>query len=1049
MADSEGKKNQGPLNRLLYKAESFLNYEGPKGIRPFHVALLLVLIAASVLAGALVRLESSELPFADRIASSHIDNLIVQDAAASVSERSPNLPQEYVDRQVQDVLQKAREENQYSFSSGVFRGQSIPNITAQKLAVAESIRSGFQDEQGVAYLPDIDTYYWFRYAENFVETGEIADEIRDGRRFDNHQLAPLGVEMSYPLYAYSIGLFHKIAGKPVALIMGKPESLTLSFAFFPVFLMGLVSLLVFLAVRVVAGSMAGFFSALIVGIHPNLMGRTLFGRGDTDAFVIFLAVMVTFCAVKAFASSDFRWKIFWAVLGGLSVGIYSNSWPGWWWIFLLVLGSFGLSLGLSIIYQVGVKNLSKDFKIFEVDYRKVFRDFKSSVLDAKESIAMVAAYLFSSFVFTVIISGIWRFLSVLAPFNFVNIKDPVSGTSLPNVLRTVAELSEGSLGQGIQSLGGVFVFVLAVAGLAFMLARDFLYSDRHRKSFKKNFAKNIFFVILVGFWLGIILLTVTKGVRFTILAVPAFSIGLGLAFGIFGEAVASGLKSFLNIRRSAAVPAAFVIMGMLLFFLAANDMRAESYVAAGNDIPIVNDAWTKVLTDIKQNSQEDAIITSWWDFGHHFKQIADRPVTFDGATQTEPQAHWVGRMLSTSDEAEAVGILRMMNCGARKGTDLIQEKLGDSAKAFILTKRIIVEGRAEARTILLGSGFSGQEADEVLERTHCSPPESFVIASEDMVGKAGVWGHFGAWNFTRADIAKSIQGKSLDESVGYMTSKFGIPDKEAEEIFYEVQLLIDETSLDNWISPWPGFAHTESGCLKKDGKVTCQSGIQADLEKGEAVVSAEDGSSPRSLSYLSRDGFVRKEFEGSSLPYSLLVFPEGKSSYAVLLAHPEIVDGVFTRMFFLEGHGLKCFERFASETSMLGARIHAWKADWSCGQINVISGLGSGAAAGDTVTLHYVGYFDNLSVFDSTVFGYDQKNLSPEDYDLSDASLNTPFDFALGEGRVIEGFEKGVLGMKTGEEKTIAVPPEEGYTYPTHDLYNKTLNFRVRVVKIT
>src|SRR3989338_9936500 len=96
-----------------------------------------------------------------------------------------------------------------------------------------------------------------------------------------------------------------------------------------------------------------------------------------------------------------------------------------------------------------------------------------------------------------------------------------------------------------------------------------------------------------------------------------------------------------------------------------------------NDVPLINDAWYKALTRINENSQEDAIITSWWDFGHHFKVIADRAVTFDGTTQSTPQAHWVGRLLSTSSEKEAIGILRMLNCGAEQGTQRINEEIHD------------------------------------------------------------------------------------------------------------------------------------------------------------------------------------------------------------------------------------------------------------------------------------------------------------------------------------------------------------------------------------
>jgi FKBP-type peptidyl-prolyl cis-trans isomerase 2 len=63
---------------------------------------------------------------------------------------------------------------------------------------------------------------------------------------------------------------------------------------------------------------------------------------------------------------------------------------------------------------------------------------------------------------------------------------------------------------------------------------------------------------------------------------------------------------------------------------------------------------------------------------------------------------------------------------------------------------------------------------------------------------------------------------------------------------------------------------------------------------------------------------------------------------------------------------------------------------------------------GDEVKVHYSGKFEDGTVFDSSK---DKK----------------PFQFTVGGGKVIPGFEKGVIGMETGTSKTITVPPEEGY----------------------
>jgi len=60
------------------------------------------------------------------------------------------------------------------------------------------------------------------------------------------------------------------------------------------------------------------------------------------------------------------------------------------------------------------------------------------------------------------------------------------------------------------------------------------------------------------------------------------------------------------------------------------------------------------------------------------------------------------------------------------------------------------------------------------------------------------------------------------------------------------------------------------------------------------------------------------------------------------------------------------------------------------------------------------------------------------------------FSFTVGSGQVIPGFDKNVLGMKAGEEKTFTVLPKDGYGETgTHELAGKTLVFTVKIASIT
>lgn len=72
-------------------------------------------------------------------------------------------------------------------------------------------------------------------------------------------------------------------------------------------------------------------------------------------------------------------------------------------------------------------------------------------------------------------------------------------------------------------------------------------------------------------------------------------------------------------------------------------------------------------------------------------------------------------------------------------------------------------------------------------------------------------------------------------------------------------------------------------------------------------------------------------------------------------------------------------------------------------------GSGEEAKAGDRVSVHYVGTLENGEKFDSS------------------RDRGTPFDFNLGAGEVIQGWDIGVAGMKIGEVKKLTIPSALGY----------------------
>ncbi|NQV41325.1 MAG: FKBP-type peptidyl-prolyl cis-trans isomerase [Candidatus Marinimicrobia bacterium] len=77
--------------------------------------------------------------------------------------------------------------------------------------------------------------------------------------------------------------------------------------------------------------------------------------------------------------------------------------------------------------------------------------------------------------------------------------------------------------------------------------------------------------------------------------------------------------------------------------------------------------------------------------------------------------------------------------------------------------------------------------------------------------------------------------------------------------------------------------------------------------------------------------------------------------------------------------------------------------------IDEVVGTGNSPQSGEGVMVHYTGTLEDGTKFDSSV------------------DRNKPFSFTIGEGRVIQGWDEGVMSMKVGGKRRLIIPSDLGY----------------------
>ena len=736
----------------------------------------------------------------------------------------------------------------------------------------------YQDKTGQTYLMELDCWHWARYVYNTVRFGHPGDEVVNGKQFDKLMIYPIGFRLPWDQFLfYFSALLYKI------FFIFNPVPLFTFLFYLPLLFTAVFITVLFLFSYRLSGKLGALITSLFIGLSPVFIPRSCVGWFDMDILNLLMPLSVAWAYLKASATPGLKQRLPWLLLSSFLLGLYCFTWVNWWFIFFIILMYEVLTFAGSLLMNW------------------LHNEIKPEML--KERVTSLAVFLLFSLFWIVLFAG-FEPLSVLysETKKALILNKPLLPSIWPNVFSTVGELRKVSIGEIPKTNADPLSFNISLFCLAVLLFRSaFL---RKYTPFKR---KAIFMLTL---WFLSMCFATLRGIRFSVFLLVPLGISLGC---IIGE-----LYSYF---RSTKKWSGILAVGAISLYLISG-FWSKAYQSAKGTLPLMDDTWYEVLNIIKLRTPPDSVLNSWWDFGDWFKVVAGRRVIFDGQSQDVPQAYWMARAILSSNEEEAVGILRMLNNGGNKAFEAIDKYLNDPQKSVLLLESVLPLDPDRAQKKLL-EFLPYPVAAEVMRLLFSLPGNAYFIVDPSMQPKISAISYLGNWNFAKVYIAQNFHNVEKEEILDYLV-RLGRNNEEVQKLYQEA-FLIAPKDVDSWLSQPMQFYSALVRGQRNGDTVTFANGFIYNID--QQTIYTNGHQIPRSLFVAKDDTFVENVYTNANLIFSALVI-EREGYYDLLLLDRELARSMFVRLYYMGGRGLRHFRNFIDALEQDNEHIRVFKILW-------------------------------------------------------------------------------------------------------------------------
>jgi len=550
-------------------------------------------------------------------------------------------------------------------------------------------------------LNEFDPFFNFRATEFIVENGY--SEYFDWH--DDKSWYPGGRNIS----ATSQVMLHMTAAVTYQ-IFGGDLSLYDFTILFPVIFGSLTVIVIFALVRVIGGTTAGLFAAILYSVSLPILLRGTIGWFKSEPLGIFYGILGLYFFLSGIKSENKKIAISKLIVGGIILGIGLASWGGI-QFFVIPIGMFILVLPFVrkdhefIIWSIPIFVTS--FLLTALMFEFVGTSFVfglggfSLIVPTGFLVSCIIIQKFSKienktrngliFLFMIIIIGSSlmvineeaRFLP-LPQFRYLNAINPFLTTTNP-LVDSIAEHATTTLAQSFFFHSILMIF----AGLGIWIILS-----KKSKTILNVRNDMIAFSLIIGLT-GIHISSAF--VRLEVFASISLIILSSLGLSILIKEIFDNKNIYEKFRTGKIIKVSFLAVILILLVIPLmypnsnwiNAAKAPPTILnGGSAYGVSTNDWTEPLEWIKNNTPEDSVVAAWWDYGYWITTMSDRTTLADNYTGNHTRIELIAKtLLSPPDEA----------------WNNLQEMGADYVVVFVAGQRID-QGQDEPVYVLNGGG---------------------------------------------------------------------------------------------------------------------------------------------------------------------------------------------------------------------------------------------------------------------------------------------------------------------------------------------------------